>query len=61
MCPKPEKDTRPSLYHEEDICLWADDTWCYACDLDQYHYMSDDYERIAIDTPRWKSFIETHD
>lgn len=38
---------------DEDILLWADGTWCYAEELDEMSHMSDDFERVPVDTPRW--------
>ena len=38
----------------EDICLWADGTWCYAEIVEEYlTFMSDDFERIKFDSARW--------
>ena len=38
----------------EDICLWADGTWCYAEVVEEYlTFMSDDFERIKFDSARW--------
>lgn len=35
------------------IVLWPDGTWCYHEDLSEYQHMSDDYEIVGIDDPRW--------
>lgn len=44
---------------EEDICLWPDGTMCYSEDLTwMLTFMSDDFERIAFDTPRWHELKE---
>lgn len=37
----------------EDICLWADGTWCYRDELPQYSHMSDDYEVVPFNTVRY--------
>jgi hypothetical protein len=43
----------------EDICLWPDDTWCHAEDLEEHlRFKSDDFERIPFDTPRWHALVE---
>lgn len=43
----------------EDLCLWPDGTHCFVEDLEDYLNppctMSDDFEIIPIDTPRWFS------
>lgn len=45
----------------DDIILWADGTWCFATDLNGMGWKSDDYERIAFDTPRWHFVQEEGD
>ena len=41
----------------EDICLWADGTWCYWEELERMSHMSDDYELIAWDSPRAEEIV----
>lgn len=47
------------MIENEDICLWPDGTWCYGEDLDEYTWMSDDYEVIKFDcNAYWKFLLE---
>lgn len=40
--------------HPDDLILWADSTCCYAEDLEDYlRFMSDDYQRISVDSPEY--------
>ncbi|VTU31843.1 hypothetical protein H4CHR_02890 [Variovorax sp. PBS-H4] len=48
-------DIRP--IRNEDICLWPDDTWCYFEDLEEYLWMSDDFEVIPCDSTRWNEIV----
>lgn len=45
----------------DDICLWADGTWCYRHELGEYSYMSDDYEVRHQGSPEWHSFLHAQD
>ncbi len=38
---------------DENICIWADGTWCFQGSVEEYHWMSDDY---AVITPESKEF-----
>ena len=38
-----------------DVILWSDGTWCFGYELQQMTHMSDDYEVIACDTPRYNA------
>ena len=40
-----------------DVCRWPDGTWCYREDLDEYRYMSDDYEVVAHESPEWELIV----
>lgn len=41
-----------SMDHE-DICLWADDSWCFRYELEEFGQgKSDDYEVIPFGTTR---------
>jgi len=31
------------------IALWPDNTWCYLEDVNQYTWMSDDYQLIRVE------------
>lgn len=48
----------------EDILLWpdADDmtgpTWCFRHELSQMTHMSDDFEVLPFDSPRYQRFLE---
>lgn len=37
-----------------DIHLWPDGTWCYTDELEDFTWMSDDYQIIREDTPEWE-------
>lgn len=39
----------------EDLCIWADGTWCYREDLEEMSFMSDDYEVVSVDDPSYDS------
>ena len=42
----------------EDIFLWPDGTWYYREEVEEsFMSMSDDYEVIPFDTPRWNEVI----
>ncbi|MBT2325539.1 hypothetical protein J7E62_24705 [Variovorax paradoxus] len=41
----------------EDVCLWPDGSWCYRCDLEEYSWMSDDYEVIRRDSQRAEEIV----
>ena len=46
----------------EDICLWPDDTWCYGEELSEHlTSMSDDFEVLSFDTPRYWEFLNGQD
>lgn len=46
----------------EDICLWSDYTWCYGEELSEYlTFMSDDFEVLSFDTPRYWEFLQDQD
>ena len=36
----------------EDLIVWPDGTKCFASELHEFTWMSDDYERIAFGTER---------
>lgn len=45
----------------EDIMVWPDDmtgpTWCYRHELGQMTHMSDDFEVVRFESPRWNSLV----
>lgn len=43
----------------EDICLWPDGSWCFHGDLEEYGWMSDDYEVLLVGTDRWNLLTES--
>jgi hypothetical protein len=42
----------------DDLCVWADRTQCYAFELDEYGFMSDDFERVPYLTDRYVALTE---
>lgn len=42
----------------DDILLWPCGTWCYAHELAEFSFMSDDYERLAIGEDRYQALTE---
>lgn len=36
-----------------DVVRWPDGTWCYAEDLHEYSWMSDDYEVLTPEHPEY--------
>jgi hypothetical protein len=36
-----------------DLIVWPDDTFCFAEELEEFSWKSDDYERIPFGTDRW--------
>lgn len=39
------------------IHLWPDGGWCYHDDIEEYEWMSDDYEVVLPDDPRWDDIV----
>lgn len=50
-------DTIPD---HEDLILWPDNTCCFAHELRDMTFMSDDYERIPYGTARWDEIHQQH-
>lgn len=48
--------------NDEDICVWADGTWCYGEELEEMTHMSDDFRVIKYsdfpDSEYWKFHID---
>lgn len=42
----------------EDICIWADGTWCFGYELCWYTHMSDDYRRLPFASSEWTKVID---
>ena len=41
-----------------DICVWANGTWCFLEDLNEYlTFMSDDYQSLFEGTKTYNQFI----
>jgi len=45
----------------DDICLWADGTFCSRSELNEFSHMSDDYEVLSYGTSQWDSFTQAAD
>jgi hypothetical protein len=43
--------------NNDDICLWADGTWCYGDELSQMTHMSDDYVVVPSQSERWFELV----
>lgn len=42
----------------EDVCVWADGTWCLREEVEEYMmFMSDDYRVIPVDSPEYDQFL----
>ena len=42
----------------DDVCIWADGTWCFYDDLEEMlGHMSDDFEVVPMDTPRYDEIV----
>jgi len=49
----------PMIGNIEDICIWADGSWCYRYDLEEYlTWMSDDFSIIKEDSVEWRQLVE---
>lgn len=46
------------MSHPDDICIWACGSWCLRGELSSYHYMSDDYMVLEVDSEEWIAFDE---
>lgn len=43
--------------NNEDLIVWPDDSWCYAEDLEEYPWKSDDYVLVSKDDPKYDYWI----
>lgn len=41
----------------EDLCVWADGTWCYVEELETMTHMSDDFRIVPIDSPEYEQIL----
>jgi hypothetical protein len=41
----------------EDVYLWPDGDWCFADNLGEYGWKSDDYRRVSFGTPEWDAVV----
>lgn len=39
--------------HPDDLIIWPCGTSCFACELPEFGFMSDDYERVSVDDPSY--------
>ena len=42
----------------EDLVIWPDNTWCFAEELDDYSWKSDDYIVISVEHEKYAYFID---
>jgi len=42
----------------EDMVIWPDNTWCFAEELDDYSWKSDDYIVISVEHEKYSYFID---
>lgn len=42
----------------DDIILWPDGAWCYREWLEEYTWMSDDYQVLPVGSPEWHDFTK---
>ena len=43
--------------NNEDLIVWPDNLWCYAEDLEEYPWKSDDYVLVSKDDPNYNYWI----
>lgn len=43
--------------NNEDLIVWPDNSWCYAEDLEEYPWKSDDYVLVSKDDPNYNYWI----
>lgn len=43
--------------NNEDLIVWPDDSWCYAEDVEEYPWKSDDYVLVSKDDPNYNYWI----
>lgn len=39
-----------------DYIVWPCGTWCWGDELDEFTHKSDDYQRLAFESPEWVQF-----
>lgn len=42
--------------NNEDLVIWPDNSWCYAEEVEEYPWKSDDYMVVSIDDPKYEYF-----
>ena len=42
--------------HPEDICVWANGTWCFREDQPEFTHLSDDFFVLEVDSEGWRTF-----
>lgn len=43
--------------NNEDLIIWPDNSWCYAEDIEEYPWKSDDYVLVSKDDPNYNYWI----
>lgn len=43
--------------NNEDLVVWPDNSWCYAEDLEEYPWKSDDYVLVSADDPKYNYYL----
>jgi len=43
--------------NSEDLIIWPDNSWCYAEELEEYTWKSDDYVLVSVDDPKYDYLI----
>lgn len=43
--------------NNEDLIVWPDNSWCYAENLEEYPWKSDDYVLVSKDDPNYNYWI----
>lgn len=51
-----------SRIKSDDICIWADDSWCYGEELEEMlSWKSDDFLVLKFGTKDYCKFLEEHE
>ena len=43
--------------NNEDLIVWPDNSWCYAEEVEEYPWKSDDYVLVSKDDPNYNYWI----
>lgn len=41
----------------DDLVVWADGTTCHVHEIPEHGHMSDDYEVVPFDTPKYRQLL----